>query len=125
MLAAFQSRTARTVRALQHFVDYKAESGTIEPSTMRSYRGESRLTCKYVGNTKLIDASNEEIRDISAGVDESAAKVDAAIHEDFNALPSQAQAHMLGPPTRTDPGNMGFWKELLGLKMPDAPPTST
>ena len=50
--------TGVTVREfLDLFVDYKEESGTIEPSTVRSYRGESRLICKYIGNEKLVEVS--------------------------------------------------------------------
>lgn len=68
--------------------------------------------------------SIEEMREISEAMDESTAKIDAAIREDFAALPPQAQARILELLETADPGNMGFWKELLGLKMPDAPPVS-
>lgn len=30
----------------------KEESGTIEPSTMRSYRSEAKLICRYIGGEK-------------------------------------------------------------------------
>ena len=66
----------------------------------------------------------DEMREISAGMDESTAKVDAAIREDFNALPPEAQARMLELLAGADPGNMAFWNEILGLDMPDAPPVS-
>ena len=66
--------------------------------------------------------SIEEMREISAGMDESTAKVDATIREDFNALPPEAQARMLELLAGADPGNMAFWNELLGLDMPDVPP---
>lgn len=68
--------------------------------------------------------SIEEMREISDAMDESTAKVDAAIREDFAALPPRAQARMLELLEKVDPGNMDFWKELLGLDMPDAPPES-
>jgi len=68
--------------------------------------------------------SIEEMREISEAMDESTAKVDAAIREDFAALPPQAQARMLELLEKVDPGNMDFWKELLGLDMPDATPES-
>ena len=68
--------------------------------------------------------SIDEIREISAGMNESTAKVDAAIREDFAALPPVAQARMLELLEKADPGNMDFWREVLGLKMPDAPPIS-
>ena len=66
--------------------------------------------------------SIDEMREISTEMDESTAKVDAAIREDFNALPPQAQVRMLELLGGADPGNMNFWEELLGLKTPDAPP---
>ena len=68
--------------------------------------------------------SIEEMREISEAMDESTAKVDAAIREDFAGLPPQAQARMLELLAEADPDNMEFWKDLLGLKMPDAPPFS-
>ena len=66
--------------------------------------------------------SIEEMREISAGMDESTARVDAAIREEFNSLPPYAQARMLELLAGADPGNMAFWNEVLGLDMPDAPP---
>ena len=68
--------------------------------------------------------SIDEMREISAAMDESTAEVDAAIRAEFNALPPFAQARMLELLAGADPGNMEFWKEVLGLKMPDAPPIS-
>ena len=68
--------------------------------------------------------SVDEMREISAAMDESTAEVDAAIRAEFNALPPYAQARMLELLAGADPGNMEFWKEVLGLKMPDAPPIS-
>ena len=68
--------------------------------------------------------SLDEMRAISEGMDESTAKVDATIREDFNALPPEAQARMLELLAEADPDNIEFWTELLGLKMPDAPPIS-
>ena len=52
--------------------------------------------------------SIEEMHEISDAMEESTAKVDAAIREDFAE--------------KADPGNMEFWNELLGLDMPDMPP---
>ena len=43
---------------------------------------------------------------------------------DFAAMPPQAQARMLELLAGADPGNMEFWKEVLGLDMPDTPPVS-
>ena len=66
----------------------------------------------------------DEMRAISEGMDESAAKVDAMIREDFNALPPEAQARMLELLAGADPGNMAFWNEIIGLDMPNTPPVS-
>ena len=66
----------------------------------------------------------DEMRAISAGMDESTARIDAAIREDFEQLPPEAQARMLELLAGADPGNMAFWNEILGLDMPDAPPVS-
>ena len=43
------------------FLSYKEKSGTIEPSTVRSYRAESRLICTYLGNVALADLSVPEV----------------------------------------------------------------
>ena len=53
---------------LERFVDYKEESGTIEPSTVRSYRGETRLICKYIGNEKLVDVNIATVNDWMAAM---------------------------------------------------------
>ena len=66
----------------------------------------------------------DEMRAISAGMDESTARIDAAIREDFEQLPPEAQARMLELLAGANPGNMAFWNEILGLDMPDAPPVS-
>ena len=66
----------------------------------------------------------DEMRAISQGMDESTAKIDAAIREEFNSLPPFAQARMLELLAGADPGNMAFWNGILGLDMPDAPPAN-
>ena len=43
------------------FLSYKEKSSTIEPSTVRSYRAESRLICTYLGNVALADLSVPEV----------------------------------------------------------------
>ena len=43
------------------FMRHKKGSGTIEPSTVRSYRSESRLICTYLGNVALADISVPEV----------------------------------------------------------------
>ena len=39
------------------FLDYKEDSGTIEPSTVRGYRHETKLICKYIGAEKLTEVT--------------------------------------------------------------------
>lgn len=67
----------------------------------------------------------EEKRAICEGIDAMNAKAEQAMRDDFNAMPPRAQARMLELLAGADPGNMDFWKEVLGLKMPDAPPISS
>ena len=64
----------------------------------------------------------EEMREISQAMDESTAEVDAAIRADFNELPPHAQARMLELLESAEPDNMTFWREVLGVAMPDRPP---
>lgn len=68
--------------------------------------------------------SIEEMREISEDMDVSTAKVEAAMRDDFNALPPQEQIYMLELLKKTDSGNMDFWKELLGLDLPEMPPAA-
>ncbi|WP_165062326.1 phage integrase SAM-like domain-containing protein [Adlercreutzia sp. ZJ154] len=53
-----------TVREfMDRFVDYKEESGTIEPSTVRDYRGQSRIIAKYIGAEKLTSVTIATVND--------------------------------------------------------------
>ena len=42
---------------MDRFLDYKEESGTIEPSTVRGYRSEAKLICRYIGGEKLVSVT--------------------------------------------------------------------
>ena len=53
---------------LERFLEYKAESGTIEPSTVRSYRTEIKLICKYIGGEKLVSVSIATVNDWMAAM---------------------------------------------------------
>ena len=86
----------------------------IEEHEMAYFRGE-------LATSSPESYSIDEMREISDAMDESTAKAEAAMRDDFNALPPQAQARMLELLAGADPGNMDFWKEALGLKMPDSP----
>ena len=86
----------------------------VEEHEMAYFRGE-------LATSSPESYSIEEMREISEAMDESTAKVEAAMRDDFNALPPQAQARMLELLAGADPGNMDFWEEVLGLKMPDCP----
>ena len=89
----------------------------IEEHEMAYFRGE--LATSSPGSYSI-----DEMRAISEAMDESTAKAEATMREDFNALPPQAQARMFDLLAGADPGNMDFWKEVLGLHMPDTPPIS-
>ena len=86
----------------------------IEEHEMAYFRGE-------LATSSPESYSIDEMRTISETMDESTAKAEAAMRDDFAALPPQAQARMLELLAGADPGNMDFWKEVLGLKMPDSP----
>ncbi|WP_283171506.1 tyrosine-type recombinase/integrase [Curtanaerobium respiraculi] len=43
------------------FMRHKEGSGTIEPSTVRGYRAETRIICRYLGNAKLAELSIPDI----------------------------------------------------------------
>lgn len=62
---------AMTLREfMDAFLRYKAASGTIEPSTVRSYRGESSQLCRYLGNVPVASLTVADVdgwmRDMSA-----------------------------------------------------------
>ena len=92
-------------------------SALVEEHEMAYFRGELAVSSPE-------SYSIEEMRAISEAMDESTAAIDAAIREDFAALPPQAQNRMLDLLEKADPKNMNFWREMLGLDMPDAPPSA-
>ena len=51
--AAGSSTTVRDF--MDMFLDYKEKAAIIEASTLRGYRHEARLLCKYIGDEKLCD----------------------------------------------------------------------
>ena len=55
----------------------------------------------------------EEMKEISDGMFASTAEAEAAMREDFNQLPPEAQAKMLGLLQKADPGNFKWWTDLL------------
>ena len=63
--------------------------------------------------------SLEEKRAICEGIDESAAKIEAAIKSDFESLPPFAQDKLLDLLKQADPSNFGWWLETLVGKTPD------
>ena len=89
----------------------------IQEHEMAYFRGE-------LATSSPESYSIDEMREISAAMDRSTAEAEAAIRDDFNAMPPHAQARMLELLAGADPGNMEFWKKLLGLDMPDAPPAT-
>ncbi|MBQ9044068.1 MAG: hypothetical protein IJ111_14790 [Eggerthellaceae bacterium] len=68
--------------------------------------------------------SLDEKRRICEGIDASTAEVEAAMREDFQSWPPEAQAKMLDLLELADPGNFAWWLETLVGKTPDAPPAA-
>ena len=63
--------------------------------------------------------SLDEKRAICEGIDESAAKIEAAIKSDFESLPPFAQDKLLDLLKQADPNNFAWWLEILVGKTPD------
>lgn len=56
------SAAGTTVRDfMEAFLAYKERSGTIEPSTVRSYRGETRQICRWLGNVKVCELTVADV----------------------------------------------------------------
>lgn len=51
---------------MERFVDYKQESGTIEPSTVRGYRAEAHTIARYIGEVKLGAVTIADVNDFMA-----------------------------------------------------------
>ena len=61
--------TGMTVREfMDRFLDYKEKSGTIEPSTVQGYRGESKLITRYLGAEKLASVAIGTVNDWMAAM---------------------------------------------------------
>lgn len=55
-LEGFSASTDMTVRQFMNlFLEYKVQSKTIEASTVRGYRAEVKMMCKYIGAIELSD----------------------------------------------------------------------
>ena len=50
------------------FLDYKEKAAVVEPSTIRGYRHEAKLVCKYVGDVRLGDLRIAEVNGFMAGM---------------------------------------------------------
>ena len=48
---------------MERFVDYKQESGTIEPSTVRGYRAEAHTIARYIGEVRLGAVAIADVND--------------------------------------------------------------
>ncbi len=51
---------------MERFVDYKEESGTIEPSTVRGYRAEAHSIVRYIGEVRLGAVTIADVNDFMA-----------------------------------------------------------
>ena len=61
--------TGMTMREfMDRFLDYKEKSGTIEPSTVQGYRGESKLITRYLGAEKLASVAIGTVNDWMAAM---------------------------------------------------------
>ena len=60
--------------------------------------------------------------EICEGMEEATAKAEAAMREDFAAMPPTLQARMLDLLQQADPGNFEWWMRTLAGDTPDAPP---
>ncbi|WP_165046307.1 site-specific integrase [Adlercreutzia sp. ZJ138] len=57
-LKGFSASSDMTVRQLMEgFLEYKVSSKTIEPSTIRGYKGETKTICRYIGAELISDLS--------------------------------------------------------------------
>jgi len=51
---------------MSSFLDYKEKVATVEPSTIRGYRHESKLICRYIGDIRLGELGISEVNDFMA-----------------------------------------------------------
>lgn len=51
---------------MSSFLDYKEKAGTVEPSTIRGYRHESKLICRYIGDIRLGELGIAEVNGFMA-----------------------------------------------------------
>ena len=59
--------TNMTIREfLDNFLEYKERAAIIEASTLRGYRHEAKLICKYVGDVKLSELGIPHVNDFMA-----------------------------------------------------------
>lgn len=65
----------------------------------------------------------EEMREISAAMDASTDKVDAAMRADFESLPPDAKVKMLDMLAESGVESREWWEKVLcGFEVPDVPP---
>ncbi len=51
---------------MSSFLDYKEKAGTVEPSTIRGYKHESKLICRYIGDIRLGELGIAEVNGFMA-----------------------------------------------------------
>ena len=65
----------------------------------------------------------DEMREISKAMDESTAKMDAAMRTDFEAMPPEMKVKMLDMLAASGVESQEWWEKILcGFEVPDAPP---
>lgn len=69
--------------------------------------------------------SIDEMRDVSAAVDASTAKVASAMRADVESLPPEAKVKLLGMLAESGVESRERWEKILcGFEVPDEPPES-
>lgn len=67
--------------------------------------------------------SLQEMKEISADMDSSTAKVDAAMRADFEKLPPEAKVKLLDMLAKSGVESREWWEKILcGFEVPDTPP---
>lgn len=88
----------------------------MEEHEMAYFRGD--LATSMPGSYSI-----DEMREISADMDASTAKIDAAMRADFEAMPPEMKVKMLDMLAASGVESREWWEKVLcGFEVPDAPP---
>lgn len=88
----------------------------MEEHEMAYFRGELAVSSPE-------SYSLQEMREISADMDASTAKVDAVMRAEFESLPPEAKARLLDMLAASGVESREWWEKILcGFEVPDSPP---